>query len=96
MKTETGYIYPEGISAERKPTQNDFMICGGKYGYDEDLLLIALKEWEKTLIPVKNCFQGVMKDRWYITTVINEADYDQLITPGQKVRHNEGEITRIL
>ena len=97
MKTQTGYIYPEGISAERKPERLDFKQPGNFY------YQTALKEWEKTLIPVKNARKsdlsfigGAWKDRWYITTVINEADYEQILTPGQKVQHNEGEITKIL
>ncbi len=100
MKTQTGYIYPEGISAERKP------VFGlRKYLTLEERLnnQATLKEWEKTLIPVKNARKsdlsfigGAWKDRWYITTVINEADYEQILTPGQKVQHNEGEITKIL
>lgn len=44
-----------------------------------------LKEFESKLMDVENAFQSAcIKCNWYITTVINEADYDQLIIPGQK------------
>ena len=55
MKTQTGYIYPEGISAERKPESRDF--AKQKYSSTVNIAeyLKALKEWEKTLILLACC-----------------------------------------
>ncbi|KKN10217.1 hypothetical protein LCGC14_1038730 [marine sediment metagenome] len=48
MKTQTGYIYHEGISAERKPERLDFKQPGNFY------YQTALKEFEDNLIPAVN------------------------------------------
>ena len=57
----------------------------------------ALKSWEADCKDVVNVWESsATRGSWYITTVINEADYDQRITDGQKVlKVPEGEKVRI-
>ena len=97
MKTQTGYIYPEGISAERKPLKSPF------YRYHSITLWRnkALKEWEKTPIPLKWNTKIVRTEGSNVVLIgwrlkgwsMNHYEY---VTPGTKVQHNQGEVTRIL
>ncbi len=91
MKTQTGYIYPESISAERKPELNRYadepeefnQDCLREYEFD-------VKEWQKTLIQVKNAY--VRQDYIMISGYPSEI----LVTPGTKVEHNKGTVIKIL
>ena len=88
MKTQTGYIYPEGISAERKPERLNFKQPGNSY------YQTALKEHKKTLIPATNIFYCHLNKVWCITRP--HPEYRWEFTPGTKVEYNQGEITKIL
>lgn len=101
-----GYTYIENgipvISAERKPRLEQFE----NYSIvqtitDIDGYETALKEWKKTLIPVKNKTHRQHDDvtgeptGWGLMDFPNFGNFTG-ITPGQKVQYNKGEITRIL
>ena len=99
MKTQTGYIYHEGISAERKPDtktdefwegvgQSDMYLNDSKYRK-------ALKEWEKTLIPAVNAHVSQHPIEGHDEITILKPVFE-IVTPGTKVQHNKGEITKIL
>ncbi|HDY66569.1 MAG TPA: hypothetical protein ENH85_02130 [Candidatus Scalindua sp.] len=98
MKTQTGYTYIENgipvISAERKPESRDF--AKQKYSSTVNIAeyLKALKEWEKTPIPATNIFYCHLNKVWCITRP--HPEYRWEFTAGQKVQHNQGEITKIL
>ena len=94
MKTETGYIYHEGISAERKPERPyhaDYQLT-----HEENMhqYLFDLGEWYETLIPATNIFYCHLNKVWCITRP--HPEYRWEFTPGQKVEYNEGEVTKIL
>ncbi len=96
MKTQTGYIYPEGISAERKPTLDDFTIDKIYLSIRFDTIAYgcAIEEWEKTLIPATNIFYCHLNKVWCITRP--HPEYRWEFTPGTKVEHNKGTVTKIL
>ncbi len=96
MKTETGYIYHEGISAEMKPDtktdefwegvgQSDMYLNDSKYRK-------ALKEWKRTLIPVKNHVSIMLPHYWIKIARKVSLRFD----PGDKIEHNKGTVTKIL
>ncbi len=99
MKTQTGYIYIENsmpvISAERKPELRDF--AKQKYSSTVNIAeyLKALKEWEKTLIPAVNAHISQHPIEGHDEITILKPVFE-IVTPGTKVQHNEGEITKIL
>ena len=81
-----GYIYPEGISAERKPERLDFKQPGNFY------YQTALKEFEDNLIPIKN-HVAIMHPHYWIKIA---RKVSLRFTPGTKVEHNNGTVTKIL
>jgi len=89
MKTQTGYIYHEGISAERRPERLDFKQPGNFY------YQTALKEWEKTLIPAVNAHVSQHPIEGHDEITILKPVFE-IVTPGQKVEHNKGTVTKIL
>ncbi len=106
MKTQTGYTYIENgipvISPERKPEDYNFVDCrfGGPV-WNTDKYEAALKEWEKTLIKAYNADIGpggfiVLFRMDHIPGCLEDEDHCTLVTPGQKVQHNEGTITKTL
>ncbi len=85
-----------------KPKGVDFAFMGDCH----KLYKKALKYHEESLMNVENVRQSdlsfipAFKDRFYITTVINDVDYEQIITSGQQVEIEKTDkgcrITKIL
>ena len=93
MKTQTGYIYIENgipaISAERKPERLNFKQPGNFY------YQTALKEWEKTLILAVNAHVSQHPIEGHDEITILKPVFE-IVTPGTKVEHNNGTVTKIL
>ena len=93
------------INPKEKPTRESYNL-GGRPGNPDKWEMAfeeTCEEWESNCIEVENARKsdlsfigGAWKDRWYITTVINEADYEQTLTPGSQVEHDGPVITKIL
>ncbi len=102
MKTQTGYTYIENgilvISPERKPEKPGHV--GDQLAHEENMhqYIFDLGEFESNLIPVKNHYK--IKDDKTAMAIHPMDKYSSIIlgivTPGQKVQYNEGEITKIL
>ncbi len=97
MKTQTGYIYHEGISAERKPTLDDFTIDKIYLSIRFDTITYgcAIEEWEKTLIPAVNAHVSQHPIEGHDEITILKPVFE-IVTPGTKVEHNKGTVTKIL
>ena len=97
MKTQTGYIYPEGISAERKPELKDFYIdkIYSSIRFDTIAHNTAMFNWEKTPIPAVNAHVSQHPIEGHDEITILKPVFE-IVTPGTKVEHNKGEITKIL